>query len=87
MAKQEFTPTTEVLQFAFESLKEEIEKIRALAVAVLHRLEPQDPDHPEEVENLISWRLAQALEERTDDADFINRMRELLLGDKTPSTT
>ena len=86
MAKQEFTPTTEVLQFAFKYLQEEMEKIEAVAFALVQRLGPQDPEFPDDIENIASWRLAEVLAERAGDAEFLNTMRALLLGDETPST-
>ena len=68
------------LDAAVEWVEEEHDKLLALAFALVHRLEPVDPQNPTDTDDLTSWRFAQMLEERLSSPQFTDTLRSFLLG-------
>jgi hypothetical protein len=64
------------LQLAMNMIDEEIEKLHALAIVLTNRLEPEDQKNP--TNDLISWRVAEVLQERLGEVEFFESIRELL---------
>jgi len=69
------------LDAAMEWVEEEHDKLLTLAFALLHRLEPADPQNPDDGDP-TSWRFAQMLEERLSNPQFADTLRFFLLGSK-----
>ena len=82
MAETKFTPTVYDVDFAFRCVEEELETLGALVSCLVRRLEPANPDDRATFGDvdIYSWRLAQAIEERLESAEFINLVRRSLLG-------
>lgn len=82
MATNEFTPTADSNRFAFGFLKDELETLLCLSIALENQLEPSDIDNPDGDFNPIPWRLAQVLHKRLTSVEFTNSMSHLFLGTK-----
>ena len=80
MATLESTPSIVSLELALDFLKNEHETLLALAIALEHLLEPNDPDNLDEDHNPNAWRLSQVLHARITDTRFLKIMREFMRG-------
>lgn len=58
------TVNRDELEFLVERLQEEFEQLHALSTTLTGRLRPNDPDNPNGRDDLVSWRIAQILEDR-----------------------
>ena len=54
----------QTLALAMDLISDELDKLHCLAIALSNQLEPKDPKNPTDGDDLISWRLAEVLEER-----------------------
>lgn len=68
------------VEFALSYLKEEIETLLSLAMALRRQVEPIDPKNPTDTVDTTAWRLAQVLEGRLEKTLFVDQMRSLVLG-------
>lgn len=72
------------LDFAFRYLEDEHETLLALAIALRHQLEPNDPDNTDDCDHITAWRLSQVLNRRLEETQFLKDMRRLITGVEAP---
>lgn len=67
-------------QWVLDALADEQDRLYALASTLAKRLEPANPQQPEDDAPVVEWRLAQMLEERLEKTSVHNAIREVLMG-------
>ena len=79
-----FSIRADLLEFAFRYLEDEHETLLALAIALMHQLEPNDPDNTDDCDHITACRLSQALNGRLEKTQFLKDMRRLITGGDAP---
>ncbi len=70
--------TQGVLDLAMDILHEELGKMEAICLSLVDRLRPENLDDIRDDEDIVSYRLAQVLEDRLSSTKFENSLRQSL---------